>query len=201
MPNLGADMSNAGFADPVHGPQIAFRAVLQALAQPATPRQMIAGVPALGTMSAAASSILLALCDQDTTIWLDPALTQDAQINDFIRFHTGSPCTRDPGKADFAFVSDPGLLPPLQNFAQGLPDYPERSTTIVLQTAALRADEFSWRGPGLKGEVDFSFAPIPQGFAEQWRGNNASFPLGVDLLVVCGDQMAGLPRSLRIGEI
>src|SRR5262245_26970414 len=121
-----------GFADPVRDAQAVFRAVMNAMARPGTV-QALHGVAAPAPLSPSAAAVGLALLDYETPVWLDPALAS-ADVMDWLRFHTGSAVTTDPGRAAFAFTTGESL-PDFATFAEGTPDYPDRSTTLVVTVA------------------------------------------------------------------
>jgi alpha-D-ribose 1-methylphosphonate 5-triphosphate synthase subunit PhnH len=189
----------AGFSDSVLGAQRVFRAVMDALARPGSIVR-IAGLPAPpAPMSPAAGAIALALADYDTPLWLDQPLAAAGQVTAWLRFHTGAPITADPARAAFAFLADPARLPALETFALGTPEYPDRSTTLVLQVESF-ADGGAMRlsGPGIAGSQTFSAKPLALDFAARLAENRALFPRGVDLLLATQDEVAGLPRSVRV---
>jgi alpha-D-ribose 1-methylphosphonate 5-triphosphate synthase subunit PhnH len=39
---------------------------------------------------------------------------------------------------------------------------------------------------------------LPADFAARMQANRASFPLGVDLVLICGAQLVALPRSTHV---
>ena len=73
-------------------------------------------------------AIALTLFDHDTPIWLGAPFATDA-VASWLRFNTGCPIVADQGQSAFALVGDSAALPPLETFALGTPDYPDRSTT------------------------------------------------------------------------
>jgi alpha-D-ribose 1-methylphosphonate 5-triphosphate synthase subunit PhnH len=150
-------------------------------------------------LNAAAAATLLTLCDYETPLWLDAPFA-DGEAAAWLRFHTGAPTVVAPARAAFALLQAETL--DLSRFARGAPEYPDRSTTLVVQVAALARDgELSLAGPGVEGERRFAFGPRAQGFLAQWRENGAAFPLGVDLILACGNRLAALPRTTRIREV
>lgn len=190
-----------GFADPVLQSQTAFRAIMNALANPGTAQKLVTPHSIRSSISAELAGIMLALADHDTSIWLDDPLRADAGVLDFVRFHCGAPVVREPGRAVFAFASAAEHLPRLDQFNLGTQDYPDRSTTIVLSVAALSGGaELITRGPGIKDHGHISPVGLPGDFLAQWSANRALFPRGIDLLLVADGQVMGLPRSTRIGE-
>lgn len=190
----------AGFKDPVHEAQACFRAVMNAMARPGLSQT----VPATDLLppkplTPAAAAIALTLLDYDTPVWLDKPLAASADVKTFLRFHTGAPIVSEPVEAAFAFVSDPASMIPLANFNQGSPEYPDRSTTLILMGQYLRKSaHVTLHGPGIQAERGFSAKPVPTVFWDQVITNNAQFPRGVDLIFAGDEKIAALPRSTRI---
>jgi alpha-D-ribose 1-methylphosphonate 5-triphosphate synthase subunit PhnH len=147
----------------------------------------------------AAAALLAMLADYETPLWLDPPLARPTVV-EWIRFNTGAPLTDDPGRAAFALVSDGRLLPDFGTFAQGSDEYPDRSATVIAQVERFAGEGFVLAGPGLKGPRHFAAAPLPEDFVTRWAANGTLFPRGIDLILVAGDSIAALPRSVRIAR-
>src|ERR1043166_6266821 len=126
----------AGFAEPVLAAQATFRTVMDAMARPGSVRGL-AGIAAPAPLSPSAATIALTLLDYETPFWLDARLAAAPEVARFISFHTGAQLTADPAAAGFAFVAAPAAMPPFASFAQGSAEYPDRSTTLVLQVTQL----------------------------------------------------------------
>lgn len=189
---------DGAYAAPVYDAQATFRAVMDALARPVQPVECRARGFAPAPLGSLAASIALALVDAETPVWLDQRLAASADVRTWFAFHTGAPLVADPADAAFAFIVDPIHAPPLAAFAQGTAEYPDRSTTLVVEVERIAAEGPSFRGPGILGERRLSMTPALAGFETQWAANRAAFPRGVDLLFVAGDRIAGLPRSTRL---
>lgn len=185
------------FTDPARESQQAFRAMMNAMAQPGAVVDVDAGFAPPAPLNAAAATLLLTLADFETKVWSDTGV--DVTAAQFLRFHTGARLIDEPALADFALVTDPRNPPALDSFAQGTPDYPDRSATLIMQVEAFGRD---WRltGPGIDGQTRFSAAPMPEDFVKQWRDNHARFPRGVDIIFAGNGQIAALPRSTEIVE-
>lgn len=195
------DVGNVGaaFARPVHGSQAVFRAALEALSRPGT--AVVAGEAAQWPrgIGPAAGAVLLALLDHETRLWIAPSDNAHA-IASYLRFHTGCALAASPAQADFAFVDHPERLPDLAAFAAGTEHYPDRSTTIVVEVAAIEGRGWTLAGPGIEQHAHMA-AAVPGGrFVEQWREQRRRFPRGVDLLLACEDSLAALPRTTSIEE-
>jgi alpha-D-ribose 1-methylphosphonate 5-triphosphate synthase subunit PhnH len=155
----------------------------------------LAGSPP-APLGPAMTSIALALCDIDTPIWLDAA---SAPAASYLAFHCGAPLASGAADARFAFIADPGALPPLQEFALGTDEYPERSTTLVLQVPDL-TDDYGpvLRGPGIRDETRLGVPGLPARFWQERIGLAVLFPRGLDVIFVSGAALAALPRSTQI---
>jgi len=188
-----------GYDDPVAGAQSAFRAALHALAHPGT---LVRTAPPRGVppgLSPAMTALLLTLADADTPLWLPPG-TDRATLG-YLRFHCASPMADDPAEARFVAVPAGAAPPPLAACRQGEPAYPDRSATLLLEVQSLTAGRaVTLRGPGIAARAPLAAAGLPGDFWRQWRDNHGRFPLGVDVLLTCGDQLCGLPRTTLVEE-
>ena len=194
-----ADHLAGGLADPVFDAQSAFRAVMAAMAEPGTVQAV--GRPAAppAPLSPVAGALLCTLCDADTPVWLDAALAGHEGVKAWIAFHAGAPVTANPVEAHFAFVTDPSVMPACESFSLGTHEYPDRSTTIVLQVSGFEdGDRLTLAGPGIRDTRTLAPAPMLRNFDTQWRANRARFPRGVDLILAGPQAVACLPRSTRL---
>lgn len=196
---MDAQPLDGGFADPVMQSQTAFRAIMDALANPGTIQALALGLTPPAPLSPELAVVALTLCDHDTPLWLDPDLATDAVLG-WLRFHTGAPVTRERAEAKFALTHDPRLV--LAAFNQGTDLYPDRSTTIVVALPALD-DWTTWEltGPGIDGSTTIAPRGLPDDFLDQWADSRVQFPCGVDLLLVAAGQLVGLPRTTRTTRI
>jgi alpha-D-ribose 1-methylphosphonate 5-triphosphate synthase subunit PhnH len=198
---MTADLDGVGgaFSEPVFGAQSTFRRIMDAMARPGTV-QNLANLPQPpAPLSAVAGAVALTLCDHDTPVWLDTALTVSEPVAAWLGFHTGAPIVKTPADAHFVFCANPGELIALENFAQGSQEYPDRSATIVIQVSDFEAGEaLTLTGPGIKDKTGIAPHPLPRHFVEQWKQNRARFPRGVDIILAGPEAVAGLPRSVRI---
>lgn len=178
-----------GFADPARTAAHAFRAVMAAMARPGT-LQQITGARPPAPLSPAAGAVILTLCDADTPVHLAGAADCHA-VRDWIAFHTGAPTT-GPGDCSFAVGAWDALVP-LDGYPIGTSEYPDRSTTLIVEMPELTATGTTLRGPGIKDRAALSL-PDPGACA----ANAALYPLGLDFLFTCGDSVAALPRSTKV---
>ncbi len=180
-----------GFADPVADAQHCFRAVLDAMARPGSIRKAgcLAPPPPL---CPSAGAVLLSLIDHETPVWLDPAFEP---ARGWAAFHCGAEFV-EPGAAAFLLAAE---LPVLGVLRQGSDEAPEESATVILQLPRLgTGTRFRLSGPGLACPTVFSADGLPPSFAGLWAANRAAFPLGVDLILCAGAQLAALPRTVAV---
>lgn len=189
----------AGFADPALDAQAVFRVLMDAVANPGAVHPLRGCPVPPAPLAAEAAAAALALCDQDTPVWLDPALAATPPVAEWLRFHTGAPFVDEPRRCAFALVSDPLALPPFDRFDLGTAEYPDRSTTLVIQVASFSAGApLVLAGPGIPGSRTFAASPLPTDLPERLVANRALFPRGVDLILVGAGAAAALPRSTRV---
>lgn len=188
-----------GLADPVTEAQSVFHAVMHAMANPGRIQPLLRAATPPPPLSAELGTVAATLLDHDTTVWCDAEIAADGNACDWLVFHTGAPRVDEASQAQFALVGNVAALPKLAVFSQGEPEFPDRSTTVVLAVASLAGGQgFALKGPGIDGERVFHVDGLPQDFIEQWRENGAQYPLGVDLVLVCDGALAALPRTTRI---
>jgi len=187
-------MNVAAFAS-----QAAFRAAMEAFARPGEIHS-IRGVAAPRPLMPATAALVQTLADYETPVWLDAALAREPAVADWVRFQTGAPIAREPGAAAFALIGDSLALPDFAQFALGSEEYPDRSATLLVQVRSFSGPRLRLEGPGIKGARSLAAEPLPADFVERLAANRALFPRGVDLLLIAGDEVAALPRSLHVSR-
>lgn len=180
-----------GFDDPARDAAHAFRAVLEAMARPGTIRRVAGG--RAPDLSAAAATVLLTLTDTTTPLHLAGGFATD-DLGRWIAFHTGAPLVAAED-AVFALGAWDDLQP-VTRFATGQPSYPDRSATLIVETAHLTAEGPRLTGPGIRDAARLS---LPETAA--FRANRALFPLGFDTILTCGDRLAALPRTTIVEDV
>ena len=188
-----------GFEDAVRDSQAAFRTLLDALSQPGRVwRIPSTREPALG-LAPATAELCLCVLDRSTALWVDPALDSDA-IGAFLRFHTGCETTHDPAAADFAILRRCQDSEILSAFNAGTPEFPDRSCTVFIQANGLADDMgVALQGPGIESTQRLTVDGAGPAFWSFVKQNNERYPLGIDIVFIAGDDIAGLPRSTRVG--
>lgn len=198
---LTAQSHTPGFANPVHDAQQVFRAVLQALAHPTTPQPVEAEVRSPAPLGATAGAVILTLCDEQTAVWLDPALRAAPEVGAWIAFHTGARIVDRAEDALFVISSSPSATPRLADLAQGTDEEPHRSATLVIDASGVSGTgAYSATGPGIQGVAEWDGAGLPPGFLREWQENHAVFPRGVDMILAAEHTLRGLPRTTALSS-
>jgi alpha-D-ribose 1-methylphosphonate 5-triphosphate synthase subunit PhnH len=188
-----------GFADKVLSAQSTFRSVMDAMARPGAVQRIVPMTGTAGPMMRGTAAIALTLFDHDTPVWLDPRMSESTDVLKWLKFHTGAPVIQDSSIAAFALISDGVLLPDLQRFALGTNEYPDRSTTVIMQVESLESGpSFELRGPGIDGVATLQASFKPFDLFEQLRINEALFPRGIDVVLVADDAVVAIPRTTRV---
>jgi alpha-D-ribose 1-methylphosphonate 5-triphosphate synthase subunit PhnH len=188
-----------GFADPQQDAQRVFRRVLKAMSRPGQIIALDRLPDAPAPLSGGAAAIALTLFDLDTPVWLSPELRQASAA--YISFHTGAPLTSAIGSASFVLASG-GSLPALEEMGVGDLEYPERAATLILQVDQVRhGPGRRLRGPGVVDHVDISVDGLAEEFWAAFHANHHKFPLGFDVLLVAGESILGLPRTIAVGRM
>ena len=188
----------AGFADKVLSAQSTFRSVMDAMARPGSvqPIASVAGAP--GGLMRGTAAIALTLFDHDTPIWLDSQLSVTPDVAKWLKFHTSAPVVADSSIASFALVGDPENLPGLDRFAFGSNEYPDRSTTLILQVESLtQGPALELRGPGIDGTAILQASLRPHDLFDRLAINKTLFPRGIDVVLVHDDAIVAIPRTTR----
>jgi alpha-D-ribose 1-methylphosphonate 5-triphosphate synthase subunit PhnH len=189
---MRAEALSGGFADAPIQSARAFREVLEAMARPGTIHRVAGARPPM-PLSPAAGTVLLTLCDSTTPLFL----AGDADcpdVRDWVAFHIGAPLFA-PDKAAFA-LGQWDDLQPVSRFSVGLPDYPDRSATLIVEQDWLTNHGPALTGPGIETAT---WLNLPETAA--FRANRALFPLGFDTIFTSGDRIAALPRSTRVEAV
>jgi alpha-D-ribose 1-methylphosphonate 5-triphosphate synthase subunit PhnH len=190
-----------GFVDKVLSAQSTFRSVMDAMARPGSVHRIVPMAGAPTTMMRGTAAIALTLFDHDTPLWLDARMSDSSEVTKWLKFHTGAPVVQDSSIAAFALISDGALLPVLERFALGTNEYPDRSTTVIIQVESLgRGRSFELRGPGIDGVAMLQASIRPFDLFERLHFNETLFPRGIDLVLVADDSVVAIPRTTRVAN-
>lgn len=189
-----ADATAPGFADPARDSAEAFRAILDAMARPGTVRPLGAALAAPAPLTPAAAAAALTLADADAPLWL-PEPFRGGPAEAWLRLHSAAAPAERPEAAAFALGPWPLLAPVAARLPIGTAERPDRSATLILMVETLaQGDGARLSGPGLAAPVRLETG-LPPAF---WEARAAAFPLGLDVLLCCGERVAALPRTTRV---
>ena len=189
----------AGFVDKVLSAQTTFRSVMDAMARPGSVQRIAAAAGAPAAMMRGTAAIALTLFDHDTPVWLDPLMSETSDVAKWLRFHTGAPVIGDSSICSFALIGDARALPALDRFSLGTNEYPDRSTTLILQLESLtQGPALELRGPGIDGAAILQARLRPADLFERLAINAALFPRGIDVVLVHDDSIVAIPRTTRL---
>jgi len=192
------DVLTGGFAEPVFEAQSVFKMLMDGMARPGTIQTVAADVTAPAPLGIAAGAIGLTLCDHDTPVWLSAGLARSA-IPEWLGFHTSAPLTAEKAEARFAFVEAGTMLSTFGLFAAGTQEYPDRSTTVVIELADLEGGRrLALMGPGIQSVIEIAPVGLPETFLRLWTENRALFPRGIDIVLTAGKRFLCLPRTTKI---
>lgn len=171
---------------------LGFRAAMNAMARPGE-IVTVSGARGPAPLSEAAAVLVLTLCDSETPIYLG-AHHDTAALRAWISFHTAAPFVTARAEAMFALGAWADLGRG-EGFAIGTSEYPDRSTTLIVEMDELSNEGSVLQGPGIQRTARLSLPDVA--FSQR---NAAQYPLGVDLFLTCGAALAALPRSTKVAS-
>jgi alpha-D-ribose 1-methylphosphonate 5-triphosphate synthase subunit PhnH len=189
----------SGFADKVLSAQSTFRSVMDAMARPGSVHCIASASGMPPGMMRGTAAIALTLFDHDTPLWLDPRMSEAPEVEKWLKFHTSAPIVSDPSICSFALIGNAAELPALDRFSFGSNEYPDRSTTLILQVESLREGlAFELSGPGIDGTTVLQATIEPLDLFARLAINAPLFPRGIDVVLVADDAVVAIPRTTRL---
>jgi alpha-D-ribose 1-methylphosphonate 5-triphosphate synthase subunit PhnH len=176
-----------------------FRSVLDALSRPGRLQTLEAsdGLQAPAPLSRGLTALLLTLLDTETSLHLSRPLASEAAWM-YCRFHTG---VQREAAAHADFVAMRAADASLDGLCLGSDEMPQRGATLIVDTGSLaleRGTGLHLTGPGIEHAQRIGLCGLPLAFWQRRIAMQPLFPRGVDLLLVCGSQLIGVPRSTLI---
>src|SRR3984957_12553677 len=125
---------------------------MDAMARPGTIHRIAVATGTPSPLMRGAAAIALTLFDHDTPVWLDPRMSETSDVTKWLKFHTGAPVVLDSSICSFALIGAASALTALDRFSLGSNEYPDRSSTLILQVESLtQGESLELRGPGIDG--------------------------------------------------
>ncbi|MFH0256704.1 phosphonate C-P lyase system protein PhnH [Vibrio rumoiensis] len=215
----------AGFGDTIHDSQYCFRQLLTAMSQPGTLVELNLA-QGFGCMMPASTQVLLALADNSTPVWLSNGFANDIAIRENLNFHLGcailssqkgaGPLSGIQQKPSFGVISQQDMANfdwSQTSFFVGCEEYPDRSTTVIVEVAGLSTVPCSLSesdgeppvvlrlsGPGIEHEARVVVQSLSSTAISAMLSQRKThkFPLGLDFILVSGEQVVALPRSTTV---
>lgn len=166
--------------------QVCYRALLQAMARPATVHRLSAGERPAWVLVAAT------LLDGAVTL-ADPDHLLSQEDWNFLQV-TPAPVEQA------AYVLADGSRPPRFTPALGTLDQPHLGATVLLVVACIGSGPLGLEaeGPGIPQHRRLDLLGLDPAWVTARNRWTARFPLGVDLLLADDERVAALPRTTRI---
>ena len=185
------------FTLPVQDAQHSFRRLLKAMSEPGVIVALHQLKHGWQPLNVATTSVLLTLADNDTPVWLSNALHNDI-VSQSLRFHTNAPLVEQPQQATFAVSSDTISSEQLNVLCEGSAVAPETSATLIVQVPSLSGGRMlRLTGAGIAEER--MIAPqLPNCILHELTERPHPFPLGVDLILTCGERLLAIPRTTHV---
>jgi alpha-D-ribose 1-methylphosphonate 5-triphosphate synthase subunit PhnH len=168
-----------------------FRAALNAMARPGR-IETVSGIMPPSPLSPAAAALLLTLADHETPVFLAGAHDCE-QLREWLAFHTGASFASG-AEAAFA-VGSWSSLAPIDRYRIGTAKYPDRAVTLIVEMDELVTSGTWLQGPGIERHASLN---LPDTGILDF--NAARFPLGIDMFLVAGGNLAAVPRSTRLAN-
>lgn len=185
------------FTLPVQDAQHSFRRLLKAMSEPGVIVALHQLKHGWQPLNIATTSVLLTLSDNDTPVWLSNTLHNDI-VSQSLRFHTNAPLVEQPQQATFAVSSDTISSEQLNALCEGSAVAPETSATLIVQVPSLSGGRMlRLTGAGIAEER--MIAPqLPNCILHELTERPHPFPLGVDLILTCGERLLAIPRTTHV---
>jgi alpha-D-ribose 1-methylphosphonate 5-triphosphate synthase subunit PhnH len=190
-----------------HG-QRHFRSLLDSMARPGTvvslERVDVAPPPGLNAATALTAFALLNSDVSFHTVGMDEGVAR------YITANTRAQSTAI-DRADFIVADgDAAASEALEGVSCGTLAYPDTAATIVIQVAALSSTPIAGalcvtiEGPGVRDASTVWIRRLDADLLLALQARNAEFPLGIDAVITCADDITGdlrvlgLPRTARL---
>lgn len=182
---------------PVQDAQQSFRRLLKAMSEPGVIVALQQLKHGWQPLNLATTSVLLTLVDGDTPVWLAPSMNNDIASQN-LRFHTSATLVEQPQRATFAVADEHISSAQLNALSAGSAVAPETSATLIVQVASLSGGRMlRLTGAGIAEER--MIAPqLPDCLIHELTERPHPFPLGVDLILTCGDRLLAIPRTTHV---
>jgi alpha-D-ribose 1-methylphosphonate 5-triphosphate synthase subunit PhnH len=190
--------------------QRTFRQILDCMARPGKVNSF-EPIPASGSgFEADVSPYLLglgyALLDVEVGFYVFQQEQSRTGLAAALEFQTNSQvCSL--AEADFIFMTSADEPESLANVKCGNLDYPDNGATVIIRIDYLSEERLpetivgvrlELKGPGISGKKALFVTGLTERHVRVLRDINVEFPVGIDLVLVCGGRLACIPRSVEL---
>lgn len=185
-----------GFDNPATDSAEAFRVILNAMARPGR-------ISKLGQKNHpeilldSTWALLLTLVDHAGSVFLPNEYALPTVIAS-LQFQTGARIAVAPDNAAFVLAKATEATSLLEACDMGSPEYPDRSTTLIVQCEALLEESVTLSGPGIQTIQNFGASGVAAPFWQVLAARRQHYPRGTDVFFTAPGQIAAIPRSTRI---
>ena len=183
-----------GFDDPAIGSQKTWRSIIDAMANPGRLVTIHENPYAPAVFNPASAATCLTLLADETPVWTD--LSWQNPAISWLQFCCDSSVVSEPCMANFAIVTRPASMPPLDYFRVARFEYLEIATTVVIQVDDIlpRADN-KYSDISFDNFTQLELKGVPDNFWQQWQKLCQKYPLGIDIFFTCEDVLMSLPKN------
>lgn len=172
----------------------AFRQLIDAMSQPGkivTIEKMHKHPEALNSASYA---VVLSMMDQDTDVSLMGGVNTES-VRDSLSFHNAISLSKDLTSAAFVICNE-SERPDLHLLNSGTEAWPDQSCTLIVQCDSFEEGmTYCASGPGIQTINKIRCSALNDSFVKQREKLALQFPLGVDVIFTCKNDLFCLPRT------
>ena len=185
------------FDEAAFGSQQTFRAILDAIEHPGRLVTIRQNPYAPDLFNSASAAACLTLLDYETPVWID--IDWRSEAIGWLQFGCGSSVVTEPCMANFAIITKPATMPPLDYFRIGRYEYPEKATTIIVQVDDIIPSADKKYSKTFVDKIPrLELKGVTENFWYQWQQLSGLYPLGIDIFFTCDDVLTALPKIKRI---
>ena len=185
------------FTLPVQDAQHSFRRLLKAMSEPGVIVSLQQIQHGWQPLNIASTSLLLTLADHDTPVWMAAALNNDL-VGQNLRFHTGATLVEQPQQAIFAVACDTISAEQLNVLSAGTLAAPETGEFLLYLETGQRAIRSEQTKAAVLAEERMIAPQLPDCIIDELTERPHPFPLGIDLILTCGERLLAIPRTTHV---
>lgn len=184
----------AGLENPVLDALAAFRQLIDAMSQPGKIVTIDKMQEHPDALNPASYAVILSMMDQDTEVNLLGEVNT-ASVRDSLSFHNAISLSEDISSAAFVICNE-NERPDLGSLNLGTEAWPDQSCTLIIQCDSFEEGmTYLASGPGIQTTNKIRCSALNDMLAKQREKLALQFPLGVDVIFTCNNELFCLPRT------